>query len=357
MADKQLTIVEDEDESISLTVAPSAKDKGSDDTNPIDALTGEPMFDDIDPRFGLVEPAEIRKKKDIEVGDEPEDDDLDTSDVQEDEDGEFVEKDEEEEEAEPEDRGSKSMRKRLARERRLREESDANYKDLKDTVNELRDQLNQRANTEAFEATRSKLEGTVKEIRAKLATAIEGGQSEEQADLIEQLADAKAELKKEAALHDGAKKAAEKNTTTASPIVKRKLDQWFRKHPRFNRDPEFADIVRVIDKAVARDHFDPETDEYYREVDKRLRKHYPEEYKNVKADEGDEPQRRNKPPSQGFRREAPAQRKRTVGGFEVQGKSIKLSPRQVENMKVFGMDPQNPADVREYVGNNIKRAR
>ena len=58
-----LTIVEDEELGTGVAfTAPTRKTTGP-DSDPIDALTGEPVFDDIDSRFGISEPASGGKKK------------------------------------------------------------------------------------------------------------------------------------------------------------------------------------------------------------------------------------------------------------------------------------------------------
>jgi hypothetical protein len=245
------------------------------------------------------------------------------------------------------------MRSRVARERRLREESDANYKDLKSEVDDLRAQLNKTASDEEFNSTKSKLEGEITGIRTDLTAAIEAGDSAKQVELQDKLAEKRGELIAARTLYEGAKTAAEAKKTTSSTIVQRKVQQWVRKHPRFNRDPEFGEIARVIDKQVARDGYDPETDEFYEEVDKRLAKRFPDEYKGQRK----EGERRNKPPSQGFRREAGGPKTKQIGNFEVRGGKIKLTESQVKNMRTFGFDPSNAEDVRDYISNNIPARR
>lgn len=331
-----LTIVEDED----LGITVSAPGEKGDNTNPIDGITGEPMFDDIDPFFSR-KTAESRKK--VEVGDE------DDFEEEEPEEEETVEEEAEEEETEEEPRKS-GVQKRIGRERRLREEAESNYRDLKSEVDDLRAQINVRASDEEFGAKKSKFEADIAGLNVELTTAIEEGDSKKQVAIQNKLAEAHGELIAARTLHAGAKAAAEKQGTAAKSIVQRKVSQWIRKHPRFNSDAEFGEIARVIDKQVARDGFDPETDEFYGEVDKRLAARFPDEYKGQKKlpDEA----RRNRPPSQGFRREPSGKRTGKVGNFEVRGGKVRLSPRQVSNMRTFGLDPTSESDVREYIGNN-----
>ena len=115
---------------------------------------------------------------------------------------------------------------------------------------------------------------------------------------------------------------------------------------------------------VAAAGFDPETDEYYKELDRRIKKRYPEEYKmerrqrdedtDDETEEGETSPARRRHPSQQLRRGNDRGTK-DVGGFKVRGTKVTLSPRQKANMRNFQMDPSNPDDVKEYVISNMPR--
>ena len=128
-----------------------------------------------------------------------------------------------------------------------------------------------------------------------------------------------------------------------------------RKHPRYRTDKVFQDFVKSNDREVADDGFSPETEEYYQELDRRLKVRYPEEYRGAsKSDKDDrkETPARSKHPSASFRRDNAAAVK-TKSGFKMRGSKVQLTPRQRQNMVKFGLDPSNANDVRDYVINNL----
>lgn len=344
-----LDIVEDEDLGGGITVTPtkpSRKIVGT-DVDPIDELTGESIFDDIDSRFGdLAVQTELAPRK----GADKEKDEEDVEEEPEEEEQEEAPEEEEEEEEVPR---SSSFRKRLAREKRLREEAEANTRDLKHDIDELRAQITTKSSDEEFTRSQTDIDNKIAGVRAELVAAVEAGDSQKQADLTDKLVELRADKKANEITHASAKEITAQSKTTASRVVARKAEQWKRRHPRFKTDTEFAEVARGIDRALGREGIDPETDEFWKEMDKRVGKLYPSKKKQGDEDNEAEPGRRSKPPSQNARRETDGKRAMKMRGpFEVRGKSIYLSARQKANMEIFGMDPKNEADVREYIRNN-----
>lgn len=370
----------DESESIDIALkkqAPSRSFEGSDD-QPVDADTGESLFDDINPRIRTwgVDKKKAAKTPDTEDEDLDEeiDEELDQEDADEqesaedepaeesDEDSESEESDEDEpaeEEDEPparEAQPSKAWSKRLAREKRLREESEANLADALKRIAAVEKTQQVNASESEYNSAKADLDDQIVEVRAKLKLAMENGSAEEQLTLTEELGDLKSELRSKKEKFESAKAAvAATKDAGASPIVARRVTAWLRKHPRYGTDKVFQGFVKAADRAVADDGFSAETEEYYEELDRRVKERYPEEYKGAKKKETEErknPPVRSKHPSASFRRDNTVATK-TKGGFKMRGSKVQLSDRQKQNMRNFGMDPTSTNDVREYVTNNL----
>lgn len=343
------------------------------DANPIDAATGESLFDDLSPRFvrsldAAVEKASGKKlpkestdeDEDLDSSDEDADDaDLDDADEDADEppvetDAEDVDADlldEDADEPTPTRKGNPKFEKRLARADRLLEESRTQIAELqrRDSEREARDQL--AASTAEFSTFKSETETKLADLRAKKVKALDDGDSEAQAAIDEQVIDLKAELRSREREHEAAKKNVEQagKRKGASPIVVTKVAQWKRKNPRYERDPDFAAAVNGLDAELTRGGSNPESDDHYKEIDRRLKKLFPEHGKKAV-------QRRH-PSAQLAREESPsARRSNGDARVTVRGNKIKISPAKLErvktNMARFGLDPSNKKDLQDYILNN-----
>ena len=378
MEKPNLVIINDEDGGVILSPAKSRKSV----TDPPDPIAGDPTFDDLDSRFNMPVPSGMGDEDEEEPpakGDASEDEEEDEDDLDElfprdkkgkpklkgaEEEDEEEEQDEEETEDLPDTedeeedtvRAGRGIKGRIARERRLREELKADNSDLRDRLAQLEETVNSRASEEKFAASKVALSGKIETKRAELLAAEESGDSAAKVRLIEELSDLKAELRTAEQQHETAVKAAEKKKTTASPIVARKVGQWKRRHPRFNRDAVFGNFAVGVDRQLASENrLDPESDEYYEELDRRIAERYPEEYKGQhqkKTKDRERPQH----PSMGHRREGGDKRpprKASGGEFEI-GKDgrVKLTKEHVRIMRTFRLDPENAEDVRIFIRSN-----
>lgn len=345
MAKRQPTIVEDSDDgSISIDLIPKSRKLAGTDEDPIDTETGEEIFADLTPRLRTMKVDEEEAEEEIDE-DEPADE-ADEDEEDETEEAVVVEDDAEEEEPEAGASRSRSkFQKRLDRERRLREEQADENKALRERLDKLENTQKSRADDATFASEKAAIDGKIAKIREELEVAVEAGETKDQLRLSEELSDLKHELRSKEADHKRAKEAAPVKTED-NTIVVTKVRQWMRKHPRFNRDQEFAALVRATDKSVANAGFDPETDEFYAELDKRLRKRYPEEYPKAG--------KRPSPPSSNPRTEGAGPTKKKSESFTSRNGRVTLSRADVANMRKFQLDPTNPADVREYVISNRK---
>lgn len=361
-------VEETEDGGVALALKPSKRFSGSDDA-PIDIETGDSVFDDLSPRFvRSIEEATTKPKKKVVEADADEDEEVEVVDEDEQaeeqadeaEEAEVDETDEEESESDDTDEvdpkpaaGKKSaFEKRLDRSERLVEESRREAAELRSRLSQQEQRVKVAADDNKYQSEKTKLEADLVKVRAELRTAIEAGETEDQVAAQEKLSEVKGDLKVLEARHVDSKLQLEeqKNQRQNGTIVKTKSEQWIRRHPRFTSDSEFANTAKVVDSQVARDGFNPETDEYYKEVDKRMSKFYPKEFGGGKI----VPKVR-KHPASGMRQNEggggkPAAKKN--GAFEMRGGKVYLTQRQVQTMRTFQLDPTNPNDVRDFVEQN-----
>lgn len=347
MAKRQSQILDDDSDDegleLDLSVRPTRKFKGTDDQL-VDAETGETEFDDITPA--------LRKVKPPVVADTDEDEDLEEPEVDEEEEeprSRVVVSDDEDESARGKGRGWKS---RLDRERRLKEEAREETNELRARLDKIErgQELSKLETQHTAEVTKAQSE--IERLNAQLKQAMEDGETDKQIKLNDQIQDLRVDLRAKQMVFEGQKQKLEQAVNAAPAaagdvIVKRKVGAWKRQHARFNTDPEFQGFVKGVDSKLCAEGFDPETDEFYEELDKRVKRRYPEEYRNRQARE------RRAAPSQTVDRDsAPANRSKQTQTFQRNGNKVTLSARQVRNMRQFGMDPENADDVRSYVREN-----
>lgn len=332
----------DEDEGLVVDLTPKAtrQFKGTDE-NPTDAETGEDLFEDITPALRNAKPDPAPELDDDE-DDEGEEEELAAS------------KDEEiepEEEDEPKLRRGGKFQRRIDRERRLNQEKDEEIQELRDRLDAL-DNRSRIGDLESkFNGEKSKLEGEIADLEKQLTQAIEDGESAKQGQLTRELIKKTADLQTKQIVFDREKDTS-KVAAAPEVAVARKAQQWIRKHPRFKTDTEFRDDVKLLDKQVAAAGFDPSTPEFYEELDRRLKKHYPKEFATARREEAEEEAPRRRPPTQNLRSDSRPAPKRSADGFERRGNTVRLTARQVSNMRTFNLDPTNPNHVREYVSQN-----
>lgn len=126
------------------------------------------------------------------------------------------------------------------------------------------------------------------------------------------------------------------------PIVQARVQEFATDNPWFDVNGNDMDsrLAKQIDTAVAEEGFDPSTDEYWDELDDRLRKYLPHRY----ADDGQQTQNGRAAPRQTQQRQqAPAPQRRgpmVAGGSDRSpqggGKTVYLSPQRKEALQLAG---------------------
>lgn len=188
----------------------------------------------------------------------------------------------------------------------------------------------------------------LKDLGDKLEVAIEAGDSKAQRTLIEQISDVKAELKKTEALAEAAKGAGD---TQPVERYQRLAAQWKRKHQRFNTDEAFAGYVAAIDRALAREGMNRNSDKYFVELDKRVKERFPEEYGRTAPPRRTHPS--SGPDADGGSNANASRTTKQTGNFARKGKAHILSRRQESIMRKVGLDPTDAEDRKTFVRENL----
>ena len=278
---------------------------------------------------------------------------------------------EREERREERGRGAdEGVRKRLARERRLRleaEEDAEHYRERFEGVDRRLNQIESKVTggetTAALEVEAEALKVKQAAIRIKLKQAKEAGEVDLEIELTEELSNIIGDLRvnnyKVAEAKKGVTKVAEAKTT---PEPNRFLTRWMRQHGSwYNGNKSNADIAVAIEKEILAGGSNIRTAEHFRKIDAKLSKLYPKEFKASRP--GSDPDRARRSPVNGGdadgQRGEPSQR-RTQGdiNIRIQNGKAYLTEAHEAIMRKFNMDPDNPNDVNDFVKENIsKKAR
>ena len=179
--------------------------------------------------------------------------------------------------------------------------------------------------TEEFE---KRVTTNVDAAKVKLANAIAAGNIEEQVAAQTEIAQLAMDANRLAKLKDvqtaaPAEKPAEQPAAPATPKVDPRADEWAQKNPWFGSDNAMTyTAFDIHKKLVEEEGFDPSSDEYYSEVDKRIRLEFPHKFDNVTQST-----------------EQPAQNVASPKRPAAKGrrKTVKLTPSQVAISKRLGV--------------------
>lgn len=122
--------------------------------------------------------------------------------------------------------------------------------------------------------------------------------------------------------------ASNKPEGAADPTLAKLANDWMRRNPWYDPrgDDEDSAIAKVVDTKLAAEGWDPRTQEYWKEFDKRLRARLPNRYTE---DHDDRPQRRPRTVVTGSSRES--------DGGSSSSNSIVFSAEHVRNLKEAGL--------------------
>jgi hypothetical protein len=180
--------------------------------------------------------------------------------------------------------------------------------------------------TEEFE---KRVTTNVDAAKVKLANAIASGNIEEQVAAQTEIAQLTMDANRLAKLKDVQAAApvetpVEQPTTKPTPQVDPRADEWATKNPWFGSDNAMTyTAFDIHKKLVEEEGFDPSSDEYYSEVDKRIRLEFPHKFDNVEQSTKEQP----------VQNVASAKRPAAKG----RRKTVKLTPSQVAISKRLGV--------------------
>ena len=180
--------------------------------------------------------------------------------------------------------------------------------------------------TEEFE---KRVTTNVDAAKVKLANAIAAGNIEEQVAAQTEIAQLAMDANRLAKLKDvqtaaPAETPVEQPAAPAAPKVDPRADEWAQKNPWFGTDNAMTyTAFDIHKKLVEEEGFDPSSDEYYSEVDKRIRLEFPHKFDNVEQSTKEQP----------VQNVASAKRPAAKG----RRKTVKLTPSQIAISKRLGV--------------------
>jgi hypothetical protein len=194
----------------------------------------------------------------------------------------------------------------------------------------------------------------LEETQNQLEAAIEAGNTKDQVRLTTQLnnqtaAKVRAEVALENLPPDGNVQPFSGKVDDSTSEDQSKADAWMEGHDDWYGANGFERQTRLanrLDKEVFADGYRPDTDEYFEELDKRIKEKEPTLFDDVDADDanktsGKRPKRSPVAVVDG----AGTRRQRTSGS------KVELGEDDFANMRRFNLDPNDPEVLKEYARN------
>lgn len=265
------------------------------------------------------------------------------------------------------DKFSKKFQNRLKRERRAKQRERERAAKLEQENRKLQARLKQQDRSSSAEEI-AQLDSKIATAEADLEKALEDGDSKQQVRLTSQLTDLKA--KRIAAEYtrpdddpdDGGD--GDTRSTTVNPLVTEYLEShsdWYQQ-PGFER---YTRMLRKLDREVYDDGFSPQDEEYFEELQERLKKSAPElfdEDGEVDVDGLEERRKELKAARDKDKRErnpvAPSESgkvARSPDGGQPVGNKVKLEKEDFQTMRKFGLDTSDPDVLAEFARNKRQR--
>jgi hypothetical protein len=209
----------------------------------------------------------------------------------------------------------------------------------------------------AAERTIEQADARIEDTQSQLEAAIEDGKTKDQVRLTSLLTDLKAEkISAEFSLDnlspDGNVQPFSGKVQPDTSSEPKKSDQWMEDRGDWYGAKGFERQTRLanrLDKEVYKDGYDPNTDEYFEELDRRIKEKSPDLYDDVDASADDAPdsksdKRPTRSPVAG------------VGGAEgnrqrSSSSKVELNEDDFANMRRFNLDPNDPEVLKEYARN------
>lgn len=266
-----------------------------------------------------------------------------------------------EEDKKPEAESPKSKNKfeaRLERERRAKKAAQAEAAAAKQELEDLRKQRSE--SQKALSAAElSRLETTIESTKTQLSAAIEEGDTGKQIELNMELAEAIASRK---AAQIAAEADEEDVSATPPPKAEDKslVSEWTERHSDWFGKPGYEKETRMarrLDREIYSEGYEPTEDDYFEELDRRIREKAPqlfemdEEDGNVEDSEDnatdDNPRKERRSSVAPVASESSNER----GQTKQNPNRVLIDANDKRVMRNFGLDPTNPKHVKEFALN------
>jgi hypothetical protein len=232
---------------------------------------------------------------------------------------------------------------RREKERAAREREEAlRYAEAKSKeVIELRKRLGDGERRYKDEATKA-AQTEIASAKDKLRQAYEANDPVQIADAQEALTDAKLRMKEveyfRPSLQEQEKEVETEQQVRAPTTVDQKAEAWRERNTWFGVDEEMTALALGLHEKLVRSGVDPRSDEYYRRVDERMRKLFPDAFES--SDDAEEEQTQ----STEVEVEKPAPRKKpnvvAPASRSTAPKKVRLTQTQLALARKFGLTPE-----------------
>mgnify|MGYP003634116969 FL=1 len=233
---------------------------------------------------------------------------------------------------------SEGVQKRIAKLTRKMREAERQKEEaiaFAQTQRQENEKIKSRFNTLASDYTKEferRVVTNLEAVKGKLATAISNGDIEGQVQAQAELSGLAMESTKVAQLRDIQET---KKETVQEPVkapvqpkqqapIDPQADAWASKNPWFGSDNAMTYTAFDIHKTLVEEEgYDPQSDDYYAQVDKRIRLEFPHKFDKISSTSSEQP----------VQNVASARRPATTG----RRKTVKLTPSQVAISKRLGV--------------------
>lgn len=216
---------------------------------------------------------------------------------------EQVENNEEEEQPEElEGIKTKGAEKRIKQLIRQRKERDEELQQLRSEINNLRSAVQEKDTQlssslkNSIDSTESQLESNIEAAKQLYKQAVESGDTDGMLTAQESMSKAYAEknrVEQQKAAWEEYNRALESNGQQAAQVAQQqqqtqeydpKAVEWATKNSWFGQDQIMTAAALTIDQELKGEGYDPSDDDFYEEVDNRLRQRYPHKFQDANSE-------------------------------------------------------------------------
>jgi len=216
-----------------------------------------------------------------------------------------VEKKQEKEEEQPEELDgiqTKGAEKRIRQLIRQRKERDEELQQLRSEINNLRSAVQERDTQlssslkNSIDSTENQLESNIEAAKQLYKQAVESGDTDGMLTAQESMSKAYAEknrVEQQKAAWEEYNRALESNGQQAAQVAQQqqqtqeydpKAVEWATKNSWFGQDQIMTAAALTIDQELKGEGYDPSDDDFYEEVDNRLRQRYPHKFQDINSE-------------------------------------------------------------------------